>query len=53
MQLANNPESSHKTRHIDVRHHFSGDLIAEQVNHVAYVPSKPLPVDSYRLIGTL
>ena len=56
IQLANNPRSSHNSKHIDVRHHFLRELVSEQIIQVEYVPSaeqhadaltKPLPVNSF------
>ena len=57
IRLANNPLSSGRSRHIDVRHHFLRDLVRKQViriEHVetklqhAYVLTNPLEVKTFR-----
>ena len=57
IRLANNPLSSGRSRHIDVRHHFLRDLVREQVIRIEHVETKlqhadiltkPLEVKAFR-----
>ena len=57
IRLANNPLSSGRSRHIDVRHHFLRDLVREKVIKIEHVETKlqhadvltkPLEVKTFR-----
>ena len=45
IHLANNPFSSSRSRHIDVRHHYVRRLVLENVVRVVYTCSKEQPAD--------
>ena len=40
ISLANNPLSSARTKHIDVRFHFLRELVRSKMIEVVYVPTK-------------
>ncbi|CAN0157744.1 unnamed protein product [Discosporangium mesarthrocarpum] len=46
VHLAQNPLSSARSKHIDVRHHFLRDLVGQGVIEITHVPSKDQSADA-------
>ena len=52
ISLANNPLSSARTKHIDVRFHFIRDLTRSKTISVGYVPTKKQRADNLTKVLT-
>lgn len=47
LKLASNPMFHKRTKHIDVRHHFSRECVANNRINISYVPTSSMPADIF------